>query len=104
MIYYENKSSLANSNNHGFNALPILSNIEMQLRHCCNHPWLLKNVEEMKMAEIDENVNYEQRIQKMIESSGKFILLHKLIPKLRTENKKMLIFSQFITILNLLSE
>ena len=40
----------------------------------------------------------------MVESSGKFILLHKLIPKLRAEHKKILIFSQFITILNLLGD
>jgi len=86
----------------GFNALPILSNIEMQLRHCCNHPWLIKGVEDYQMNEIEDN--YDMRIQKMIESSGKFILLHKLIPKLRSENKKMLIFSQFVMILNLLVE
>lgn len=74
----------------------------MQLRHVCNHPWLLKGVEDQMMEEIEYKVDL--RMQKMIESSGKFILLNKLLPKLRAENKKLLIFSQFVLILNILEE
>jgi len=101
MIYYDNKKSIMNGFN-SYTSIPVLSNLEMQLRHCCNHPWLLKNVEDEIMKDISEN--YHERIQKMIESSGKFILLDKLLPKLRSEKNKILIFSQFVLILNMLEE
>ena len=35
----------------------------------------------------------------MIESSGKMILLDKILPKFKKEGKKVLIFSQFIKVL-----
>ena len=40
----------------------------------------------------------------MVESSGKMILLDKLLPKLKRESKKCLIFSQFTYILTLLEQ
>jgi len=40
----------------------------------------------------------------MIQSSGKMILLDKLLPKFKSEGKKVLIFSQFKYVLRLLKQ
>jgi chromodomain-helicase-DNA-binding protein 7 len=45
-----------------------------------------------------------ERYEKLINTSGKMILLDKLVQKFLKEKKKMLIFSQFTYILSLLEE
>ena len=62
----------------------------MQLRKCCNHPFLIKEIEQEITRECRTP---EDRHKKVVESSGKMILLDKLLPKLKSENKKLLIFS-----------
>ena len=46
----------------------------------------------------------EDRLKMLIESSGKLVLLHKLLPKLKAEGHKVLIFSQMTRLLDLLEE
>lgn len=78
-----------------------MNNLEMQLRKCCNHPFLIKEIE----ADLTVNCKSNQeRYNVMIESSGKMILLDKLISKYRSEGKKVLVFSQFVYALHLIEE
>jgi len=58
----------------------LLNNLAMQLRRCCNHPFLIEEIEEELTGEC---VTEEERFKKLIESSGKMILLDKLITKCR---------------------
>ncbi len=37
----------------------------------------------------------EDRMKTVVDCSGKLVLLDKLLPKLKNDNKKVLIFSQF---------
>ena len=99
-LYERNKPVLSKGlTNTNFNT--SLNNLEMQLRKCCNHPFLIKEIE----AELTkECVTYEEKFNKLIESSGKMILLDKLLPKMKNEGKKVLIFSQFTQMLVLLEE
>lgn len=76
--------------------------MEMQLRKCCNHPWLIKGIEQQHLGE--EDVSDEIRIKKMVEASGKFILLEKFLPKLKNEGHRILLFSQFTGTLSLIEE
>ncbi|KAI9679363.1 MAG: hypothetical protein M1817_005385 [Caeruleum heppii] len=69
-----------------------LMNLMMQLRKCCNHPYLLPNVEP-EDAPIGEHI---------IRASGKFIVLDKLIRELvLKKKKKILMFSGFTRVLDL---
>ena len=77
------------------------NNLEMLLRKCCNHPFLIKDIEEDLNKECETQA---ARIQKMIESSGKMLFLDKLLTKMKTDGKKVLIFSQFTQMLVLLEE
>ena len=94
-IYERNRNFLCKGT-----ATPQLSNMEMQLRKCCNHPFMIKGVQQSMSNTLSE----DDKLKKMIESSGKMVLLDKLLPKLKSQGKKVLIFSQFTQMLNLLEE
>jgi chromodomain-helicase-DNA-binding protein 7 len=85
---------------------PSLMNVMMELRKCCNHPYLVKGVEERVMADLTSEEQADQLIshKKLIECSGKLVLLDKLLPKLHSQGHKVLIFSQMVRVLNLLED
>ena len=77
----------------------------MQFRKCCNHPYMLEGVEEMESEELKkaEGVEFKDLTKHpLVQSSGKMVLLHKLLGKLKAEGHRVLIFSQFTTMLDLL--
>jgi len=72
------------------------ANIMMQLRKCCNHPYLLDwPLDEESLPCNDET---------LITTSGKMMLLDLLLPKLKATGHKVLIFSQFTTVLDILED
>jgi len=88
-IYGENRMVLAKV---GTNSIKIsqLNNMDVQLRKCCNHLFLLKGVEEELTRECRSD---EDILNVLLESSGKLMLLDKFIEKFKKENHKILIFS-----------
>ncbi|XP_006419866.2 LOW QUALITY PROTEIN: probable ATP-dependent DNA helicase CHR12 [Citrus clementina] len=67
-----------------------LQNLSMQLRKCCNHPYLF--VGEYNMW----------RKEEIIRASGKFELLDRLLPKLRRSGHRVLLFSQMTRLMDIL--
>ncbi len=64
----------------------------------------LKNVEarlEKMQEEYDENV-WRAKLQRMVDCCGKMVFVDKLLPKLRREGHKVLIFSQFKIMLDIM--
>ena len=61
----------------------------MQLRKCCNHPMMIKEM----YNELAGKSSDHDYLKFLIETSGKMILLNKMIEKFLRENKKILIFS-----------
>ena len=61
---------------------PSLMNVMMELRKCCNHPYLVRGVEERVVSELpaEHQHNEEELHKKLVESSGKLVLLDKLLP------------------------
>lgn len=45
-----------------------------------------------------------EHIQALIQSSGKFVLLDKLLPKLKQNGHRVLIFSQMIRVLDIIED
>ena len=81
----------------------------MQMRKCCCHPYMIDGVEANETNECSKKTSSEgksttraNQIEHMIHCSGKMILLHKLLPKLRKEGHRILIFSQFRGMLGLI--
>ncbi|KAE9551126.1 hypothetical protein FO519_005661 [Halicephalobus sp. NKZ332] len=88
--------------------MPSMMNTMMELRKCCNHPYLIKGAEDQIMTEIrdmyPEKSASEQVPTGLIQASGKLVLIDKLLPKLRQDGHKVLIFSQMVKVLDLLEE
>jgi chromodomain-helicase-DNA-binding protein 7 len=76
-----------------------LNNLEIQLRKCCNHPFLIKELEEDLLKACPTP---SERMEKLLTASGKMVLVKKLLEKCRNEGKKVLIFSQFTHMLQLI--
>ena len=80
---------------------PSFNNLAMQLRHCCNHPFLIKGVIQSEGVHTADDDTY---LDKLVASSGKLVLLDKLLPKLQVQGHRVLLFSQFTMLLDLLED
>lgn len=85
---------------------PSLMNIMMELRKCCNHPYLVRGVEDRIHDELapDETNDPHVTSKMLVDSCGKMVLLDKLLPRLFSQGHKVLIFSQMVRVLNLLED
>eukprot|EP00659_Diplonema_papillatum_P022450 gene22450-34389_t len=83
-------------------------NVCMELRKCCNHPWLLKDGEDEMMASLGfsstRRPNYDQVMEIMVRCSAKLTFLDKLLARFREEGHKVLVFSQFVIVLDVIAE
>ncbi|XP_054714186.1 chromodomain-helicase-DNA-binding protein 1-like [Uloborus diversus] len=70
-------------------------NIMIELKKCCNHAMLVRSV---------DNPNNLDQLQLLIRSSGKIVLLDKLLCRLKETGHRVLIFSQMVMMLDILSE
>ncbi|GAV00283.1 hypothetical protein RvY_11157 [Ramazzottius varieornatus] len=72
-----------------------LLNILMQLRKCCNHPYLFDGQEPGPPYTTDRH---------LVDNCGKMVVLNKLLPKLQQEGSRVLIFSQMTRMLDILED
>ncbi|XP_073698074.1 SWI/SNF-related matrix-associated actin-dependent regulator of chromatin subfamily A member 5 [Garra rufa] len=72
-----------------------LLNVLMQLRKCCNHPYLFDGAEPGPPYTTDLH---------LVVNSGKMVVLDKLLPKLKEQGSRVLIFSQMTRVLDILED
>ncbi|XP_046673993.1 chromatin-remodeling complex ATPase chain Iswi isoform X4 [Homalodisca vitripennis] len=72
-----------------------LQNILMQLRKCSNHPYLFDGAEPGPPYTTDEHLVY---------NCGKMVILDKLLPKLKAQGSRVLIFSQMTRMIDILED
>lgn len=72
-----------------------LQNILMQLRKCSNHPYLFDGAEPGPPYTTDEHLVY---------NCGKMVILDKLLPKLKEQGSRVLIFSQMTRMIDILED
>uniref|UniRef100_A0A2K5CPW8 SNF2 related chromatin remodeling ATPase 1 n=1 Tax=Aotus nancymaae TaxID=37293 RepID=A0A2K5CPW8_AOTNA len=72
-----------------------LLNILMQLRKCCNHPYLFDGAKPGPPYTTDEHI---------VSNSGKMVVLDKLLAKLKEQGSRVLIFSQMTRLLDILED
>ncbi|KAJ2377751.1 chromatin remodeling complex Adenosinetriphosphatase, partial [Coemansia sp. RSA 2603] len=72
-----------------------LLNIVMQLRKCCNHPYLFDGAEPGPPYTTDEHLVY---------NAGKMVVLDKLLKRLKEQGSRVLIFSQMSRVLDILED
>jgi superfamily II DNA or RNA helicase len=83
---------------------PSLNNLAMQLRKCCNHLFLLNGIEEEFRAKQLEEGNALSEGDLLVASAGKLVLLDKLLPRLKENGHRILMFSQFKIMLDVLQD
>lgn len=88
------RKEVVHVNMMGEHSLKTISNIMMELRKAANHPYLIDNVEPQPFT-TDEN---------LMSCCGKMMLLDKLLTKLKGQGSRVLIFSQFVMVLNILDD
>ncbi|XP_014500992.1 CHD3-type chromatin-remodeling factor PICKLE isoform X1 [Vigna radiata var. radiata] len=74
-----------------------LINVVMELRKLCCHPYMLEGVE----PDIDDA---KEAYKQLLETSGKLQLLDKMMVKLKEQGHRVLIYSQFQHMLDLLED
>ena len=89
--------------------VPNLMNTMMELRKCCIHPYLLNGAEEQIQEDYSSRRSDFQDTEDLFykaltHSSGKMVLLDKLLPKLKANGHRVLIFSQMVKMLDILED
>ncbi|XP_024359262.1 CHD3-type chromatin-remodeling factor PICKLE isoform X2 [Physcomitrium patens] len=74
-----------------------LTNVVMELRKLCGHPYLLEGVEPTVRNQAEAN-------RQLLENSGKLLLLDKMMTKLHSQGHRVLIYSQFTRMLDILED
>ncbi|KAF8112794.1 hypothetical protein N665_0061s0003 [Sinapis alba] len=77
-----------------------LLNIVVELKKCCNHPFLFESADHGYGGDINDST----KLDKIILSSGKLVILDKLLVRLRETKHRVLIFSQMVRMLDILAE
>ena len=72
-----------------------LLNIVMQLRKCCNHPYLFEGAEPGPPYTTDEHLIY---------NAGKMLMLDKILVRMKKQGSRVLIFSQMSRVLDILED
>lgn len=86
--------------------MPNLMNTMMELRKCCIHPFLINSAEEQISADYKQQHANEpdSQLKCMVQASGKLVLIDKLLPRLRADGHRVLIFSQMVRCLDILED
>lgn len=82
-------------NNFGDSVKMRLENVLMHLRKCANHPYLFDGAEPGPPYTTEEHI---------VNNCGKMIVLDKLLAKLKAQGSRVLLFSQFSTMLDILED
>ncbi|CAL0320701.1 unnamed protein product [Lupinus luteus] len=91
-IYYQQVTDVGRVGlDNGSKKSKSLQNLTMQLRKCCNHPYLFVGDYDMY-----------RRKEEIVRASGKFELLDRLLPKLRRAGHRVLLFSQMTRLMDVL--
>ncbi|KAG8225258.1 hypothetical protein J437_LFUL006490 [Ladona fulva] len=77
-----------------------LLNIMMDLKKCCNHPYLFPAAAQ----EAPTSVNGTYEVSALVKASGKLVLLSKMLHTLKEQGHRVLIFSQMTKMLDILED
>ncbi|EFN50445.1 hypothetical protein CHLNCDRAFT_143426, partial [Chlorella variabilis] len=78
-----------------------LLNIITELKKCCNHPFLFQSAEEEYRLRAGGDDDVATRL---VVTSGKMVLLDKLLRRLAVTGHRVLVFSQMVRVLDIISD
>lgn len=74
-----------------------LMNVAMELKKAANHPYLFDGAEDRSKA-------LNEQLRGLVMNSGKMVLLDKLLARLKADGHRVLIFSQMVRLLDIISD
>lgn len=83
------------SNSNSQQSRTAILNIVMQLRKCCNHPYLFPSMEDRSLDPLGDHLYL---------NCGKMVLLDKLLRKMKQRGHRVLIFSQMTRMLDIMED
>ena len=98
-IILNNYNTLQSYSRAGAKAAVPSKNILMELRKCCNHPFMFEPKFDVRGRETGQKA-----FRKLLNVSGKLQLMDKMVAKLIERDHRIIIFSQFTTMLDILEE
>lgn len=94
-----------------------LQNIVMQLRKCCNHPYLFDGAVRLPSSRLSSPQSLTTppldmqepgppftTDEHLVEASGKMVILDKLLKSMKAKGSRVLIFSQMSRVLDILED
>ncbi|KAF2862718.1 hypothetical protein K470DRAFT_227700 [Piedraia hortae CBS 480.64] len=78
-----------------------LLNIMMELKKASNHPFMFPGTEDRIVGDV---ATREDQLRALITTSGKMMLLDRLLTKMKKDGHRVLIFSQMVRMLDILSD
>ncbi|KAG8747869.1 hypothetical protein FRC10_010488 [Ceratobasidium sp. 414] len=75
-----------------------LNNALMEMRKCIQHPYLNERDIERR------GLSHEETLKQLVDASAKFRLLQKLLPQLKQRGHRVLLFSQFKIVLDIIED
>ncbi|KAL4434102.1 hypothetical protein ABPG75_000543 [Micractinium tetrahymenae] len=87
--------------NKGARSQLSLLNIITELKKCCNHPFLFQSAEEEYRLRA---VGDDDVATRLVVTSGKMVLLDKLLTRLKQTGHRVLVFSQMVRVLDIISD
>lgn len=82
-------------NGGGSGSRTTVLNIVMQLRKCCNHPYLFPGIEDRTLPALGDH---------LFNTCGKMVLLDKLLAKMKTRGHRVLVFTQMTRLMDILED
>ncbi|CCF56547.1 hypothetical protein KAFR_0B02490 [Kazachstania africana CBS 2517] len=82
-----------------------LLNVMSELKKASNHPYLFDNAEDRVLQKFgDGRMTRDNILRGLIMSSGKMVLLDKLLTRLKKDGHRVLIFSQMVRMLDIMGD
>ncbi|KAG9654461.1 SNF2 family DNA-dependent chromodomain-containing ATPase, partial [Aureobasidium melanogenum] len=78
-----------------------LLNIMMELKKASNHPFMFPNAEDRIL---EGKTGREDQLKALVTSSGKMMLLDRLLTRLKADGHRVLIFSQMVKMLDIIGD
>ncbi|TPX33995.1 hypothetical protein SmJEL517_g03222 [Synchytrium microbalum] len=96
-IFTKNFTTLTNTSRTAQGGASLM-NVAMELKKAANHPYLFDGAEDSTIS------NKQDILRGIISNSGKMVLLDKLLTRLKEGGHRVLIFSQMVRLLDILSD
>jgi SNF2 family DNA or RNA helicase len=79
-----------------------MTKMEMLLKKCCNHPYLIDGVEDQELK--DKDLDEDEIINMMVKASSKLAFIDNLLPEIKQRGSKVVIYFQLVRMMDIFED